>query len=454
MSSTQVSLLAEIGIPLLLFFVALSIRAIFAFLETTVTALRLFKLKELAQITGGRYSKLFHTLEKQPHRVIITTLIASSTADVTAAALATQVTETIFKHIHLPDGLGFSLGIGFASIAIIVFGEVIPKHLARSYGERVIGSLLWIINGVFYLLQPVATILIKFSDALIYFLERNTSGQKHMDKKEAEAITSEREVKFLIEYVHAEGLMEPEKSAMLCNIFELGNTPVKEICVPSVDIVLIDIATPVQEALKLFSKYRFTRLPVYQNSKDNIIGMVHLKDLFELLFKREINKNTRETSTDSRESNSETLLKDIIRPIIFVPESVKVNQLLREFRQKHMHLAIVLNEHGTVMGLITLEDVLEEIVGEISDEHESITAKIVPLAQGGWQVNASITLEELEIFLNIPFPAESSLTLAGFLIEQLQHLPKKGEKILYRDYWFIVEKANTRRIQQITIKKK
>jgi putative hemolysin len=446
MSSINTSLLAEIGLPLLLFFVALSIRAIFAFLETTVTALRLFKLKELAQITGGRYSKLFYTLEKQPHRVIITTLIASSTADVTAAALATHVTETLFKHINLPDGLGFSLGIGLASIAIIVFGEVIPKHLARSYGERMIGSLLWIINGVFYFLQPVATILIKFSDALIYVIE----GHKPADKKEAEAITSEREVKFLIEYVHAEGLMEPEKSAMLCNIFELGNTPVKEICVPSVDIVLIDIATPVQDALKIFSKYRFTRLPVYQNNQENIIGMVHLKDLFELLFKREINKSTREASSGTHD---QTVLKDILRPIIFVPESVKVNQLLREFRQKHMHIAIVLNEHGTVTGLITLEDVLEEIVGEISDEHESITAKIVPLAQGGWQVNAGITLEELEGFLNIPFPAESSLTLAGFMIEQLQHLPKKGEKILYRDYWFIVEKANTRRIQQITIKK-
>ena len=144
-------------------------------------------------------------------------------------------------------------------------------------------------------------------------------------------------------------------------------------------------------------------------------------------------------------------LKDIVRPIMFIPESVKVNQLLQEFRNEHMHIAIVLNEHGSVTGLITLEDVLEEIVGEISDEHELTTEKIVKLAQGGWLVDAGITLEELGEFLDITFQTEDSVTLGGFLTEQLQHLPKKGERISYKNYYFQIQRASDKRVNQVLI---
>ncbi|HEB41428.1 MAG TPA: CBS domain-containing protein, partial [Candidatus Dependentiae bacterium] len=131
---------------------------------------------------------------------------------------------------------------------------------------------------------------------------------------------------------------------------------------------------------------------------------------------------------------------------------MKVNQLLREFRQKHMHIAIVLNEHGIVTGLITLEDLLEEIVGEISDEHEPTAEKIIPLKNnGGWLVDASSTLEDLEEFLNISFESEDSVTLGGFLTEQLQHLPKKGERILYKDHYFQIQKASPKRVRQVLI---
>ena len=151
--------------------------------------------------------------------------------------------------------------------------------------------------------------------------------------------------------------------------------------------------------------------------------------------------------------NEDKPLKEIIRPIMFIPENIKINQLLREFRQQHMHIAIVLNEHGIVTGLITIEDILEEIVGEISDEHEPITTKITPLKEGGWLVNASIPLEEIEMFLDITFETEDSVTLAGFLTEQLQHLPKKGERLLYKNYNFQIQKASFKRVYQVLITK-
>lgn len=354
----QVPLLREIAIPSLIFLVALTIRSIFSFLETTITALRLFKLKELARITSGRYDTLFHTLEQTPHKVIITTLIASNIADVTSGALATHITETIFTRFNLPGGLGLFLGIGLASVALIFFGEIIPKNMARARGEQVIGSMLWLINGVFYMLKPLAGFLTHLSDFLLYRIEGKTAFSK---ASAGESVTSEQEIKFLIEYIHTAGLMEQEKGEMLRNIFDLGDIPVDKIAIPVSDIIFVTTDTPIAEVFNTFAECRLTRLPVYQKgastslTKKDVIGMVHLKDLFTVILNKE-----------------EKSLKDILRPIDFIQENSRVNQLLRTFRQQHIHIAMVLDAHNHVTGLITLEDILEEIVGEINDEHEAL----------------------------------------------------------------------------------
>ena len=422
--------LPKIIIPAVFFFLALATRGTFAFLETSITALRLFKLKELARSTK-KYEFLFQTLENNPHSVLNTTLIASNLSEVTTAALSAHITETIFSYFNLSSGLGFSIGIALGSMAIIVFGEIIPKNLARARGERTLGSMLWLVNGTFIILSPIAALLTRFSDFIL-----NKTHDKQKTENQDEWATSEKEIRFLIDYIHDKGLMESEKTKMISNIFELGSTPVKEIMVPATDIISIDVKASMQDALKVFTKHHFTRLPVYQDSPDNIIGMAHQKDIFFML-----------------SGHIEKELNAIIRPILFIPESVKINQLLGEFKQKHMHIAIVLNEHGSITGLITLEDVLEEIVGDISDEHELETEKITPLPEGGWLVDASIPLQELEDFLKISFTTQYSTTLAGFLTEHLQHLPKKGEKILYQNYHFQVHTASAKRVRQILVSK-
>ncbi len=423
------SLLQTLQIPIIFFFVSLATRAVFSFLETSITAMRLFKLKELSKKTD-HYKPLFQALEKTPHQVLVAILIANSLADVLTAALATQITETFFKSLQFSSGLGFFLGIGIATIAIIIFGEIIPKNLAKVRGERLFTSLLWLINLVFYTFYPLVTFLTRFSNAFLYKI----AGPSKTKGEGTAWISSEQEIQFLIDYIYQKGLMEEEKTEMLQNIFELGHTPVKEIMVPETDVISIPAKYSIQDTLRVFLKHKFTRLPVYEKQKNNIIGMVHQKDIFELL-----------------SHGQEKPLKEIVRPIMFIPESVKVNQLLREFRSQHMHIAMVISEHGGVVGLITLEDVLEEIVGEISDEHEPTTEKIAKLKQGGFLVEANITTEELGEFLNITFESEDSLTLGGFLTEQLQHLPKKGERILYKKYYFQIQKASKKRVQQVLI---
>lgn len=417
--------------PIIFFFIALSLRALFSFLETSITALRLYKLKELAK-SYSRYDGLFKSLETNPHRVLITILICNSLADVTTAALATNIMENFFKRFNLPDGLGFSIGIAVATVAILIFGEIIPKNLAKGRSEKLFTSTLWLVNIIFYLFYPIVTFINRFTS----FVVAKIGGHTGIEGA-SEWISSEREIQFLIDYIHSKGLIEEEKNEMLQNIFELGRIPVKEIMVPTTDIVTVTSDSTIKDTLKVFCDHPFTRLPVYEKKTDNIIGMVHLKDIFMILTKEP--------------ERADKLVQEILRPILFVPESIKVSQLLREFRLKHMHIGMVINEHGSITGLITLEDVLEQIVGELRDELEPQTEHIVPLKQGGWLIDASTPLEDVTDLLKITFETEGSVTLGGFITEQLQHLPKKGERLLYKGFYFQVQKASVKRVLQVLV---
>ena len=406
------------------FLVALAVCALFSFLETSITALRLFKIKELAESTQ-KYKELFQTIEKHPHRIIITILIVSSLANATSAALITHIMETLFARFNLSEGLGFSIGIFIATSSILIFGEIIPKNIARLHGEGLLKSTLWITNTAFYLLYPFVKFLTKISDFVT----------NRIGKKPSEHEPSEKEIQFLIDYIDEKGLMDPDKTEMLQNIFRLGKKPVKEIMVPEIDVITIDSTTKIKDALPIFTKYQFSRLPIFEKDPDNIIGIVYLKDIFLQLEQKAEDKT----------------IKDIIRPIIFVPESLKVNQMLKQLKQKHMHMAMVLTEYGGISGLVTLEDVLEEIVGEIADEYESISDKIITLKENEWLVDAAIPLETLAEVLNITFEAEDVFTLGGFITEQLQHLPKKGDRISYKEYCFQIQKASPKRVLQVLV---
>ncbi|MFT6765669.1 MAG: putative hemolysin [Alteromonas naphthalenivorans] len=413
------------------FTVSLLFCALFSFLETAVTALRLFNLKEIAKGTKG-YRLLFTTLEQEPQRVLISILIANSIANVTSAALITQVMEDLFARLQLSEGLGFSLGIAIATTAILIIGEILPKNIAQAYGSSLFKSTLWLINITFYLMYPLVIILSMLSNSIIGAMRKNDGSKDGAENM----LSSEKEIQFLIEYINKKGLMDSDKSQMLNSIFDLGNTKVEEIMVPEVDVLTLNVETTIDEALKVFAKYHFSRLPVYEGRADNIIGMVHQKDIFLLL---------------SLSQEEEKPLKALVRPILFVPESMRVNQLLRQFKQQRHHIAMVLNEYGGIIGLVTLEDAIEEIVGDINDEHESVAEHIVPLENGGWLIYAGVDLYEISKLLNIRFNNEDAITLAGFLTEKLQHLPRKGERFAYEGYVFQIQKSTPKRVVQVLV---
>lgn len=411
------SLTAEI----LLFLISLIFAALFAFLETAFTALRLFKLKEL-EFSVARYKALFESWEKNPQRILITILLANNFAHVLTSVLISHIMQRFLGQIGLP------IGVALATAMILIFGEIIPKSFAKTHHEKMFGSFLFLINSLFHLAYPLVTFLLKIAD---YFFSQ-LGGQHVLERQD---VISEKEIEFLIDYSDEKGIMEREKTEMLQNIFGLGQTYVKEILIPKTDMVLIAVDTEVDKVIEIFHNSRYSRLPVYEGKDDNIIGIVHQKDVFEMLYR-----------------GQKKLLKELVRPVLFVPETQKINQLLSEFLKKRMHMAIVIDEYGSVVGLATLEDIFEEIIGdEITDEHEIISTDIVPLERGGWLVSASVSLEKIEDLLKIKFNTKNSVTLGGFLAEKLQHLPRKGERVVFEGYCFQVQQASSRRVFQVLI---
>jgi putative hemolysin len=405
---------------------SLGLCALFSFLETSVAALRLFKLKEMAQ-ASGKYKKLFETLEHSPNSVLISILIAYNIFAVTSTLFSSYITEAISKMLHLSDQVGFLLGVIVSTTSILLV-DLVPKSFATRHGDSLFSSTLWMTNIVYHVFKPFVAVINKITEKITRLVNHDS------ESAQSDWVTSEKEIEFLIEYINQKGLMEKHKTSMLKSIFELGNTTIKEIMIPDTQIISISITSSQQEALDLFSKYQYTRLPVYEGNPDNIVGMVLQKDFFLVL---------------SRKENRE--IKDIVRPIIFMPESAKLLRALREFREQRLHMAMVINEYGGVSGLVTLEDIIEEIVGEISDEYEAVAEKIIPLKPRGWLVDASIELKELTDLLGISFQTAGALTLGGFLIEQLEHVPKKGEQVAYKNFHFQVQQASAKRVYQILI---
>ncbi|HBL99032.1 TPA: hypothetical protein DDZ86_05330 [Candidatus Dependentiae bacterium] len=411
------------------FVIALAFCALFSFLETSMMALRLFQLKELAQ-KSGKYPTLFKALEKDPNRLLNAILIAYNLANTIAATAGTFVIEELWARYQLPISLGYTVGVLIITALILFIGDIIPKNVVKSRGERYFESTLWLTNLTFYIMYPFVSLLGLFTNTIVRLITGESADAE-------EQVTSEKEIQFLISYIDEKGLMEREKTSMLQSIFRLSTTAARDIMVPAPDIVMIDAQQSINDAHKLFNRCQFSRFPVYKGDPNNVIGMLHFKDLLPQL----------------SQNNAEKLVKEFMRPILYIPESIRINQILQEFKSKHMHIAMIINEHGSITGMVTLEDILEEIVGEIHDEYESITEKIYPLPSGGWLADGSIELEKLSAPLKIQFDRSSNVaTLGGFMTEQLQHLPKKGEKLHYRGYVFLVQQVTKTKIVQVLIK--
>ncbi|TET10491.1 MAG: HlyC/CorC family transporter [Candidatus Atribacteria bacterium] len=407
----------------LLGFIILS--AFFSCTETALFSLNKLQLKKMQkeEENNWRVKSIIRLLD-DPQRTLISILIGNMFVNISASSLATYLAIKTFGNI----GIGIASGIMI--FTILVFGEIVPKSLAVANAEKISKRVAKPIEIISTGLLPLIKLFKVIISALYYFF-----GKRRV--KEKKEITEE-DLITLIDAGKDEGVIEEEEKEMIRNIFEFGDTMVKEVMIPRVDMACIPSDTKLDLILKLIKKMGHSRFPVYEETIDNIVGILYAKDLLGIY----------EQWYSSKDKFS---LKEIIRKTYFVPENKKIDELLDIFQKDRIQIAIAIDEYGGTAGLITMEDVVEEVVGEIIDEYDKEIKLFEIIGDNIVIADAIISIDKINEILNIEIPENDFETLGGFIFDLLGRVPKKGEKIKYQDCQMIIEQVVKNRIRRVKI---
>jgi len=394
----------------------LALSAFFSASETALALLSKAKPPSLAR-AGGWIADLLERMQENPNRFFTTIRIGNHLVNVAASCLATLITfQTVSSH-----ALGIATGI--MTLVILVFGEILPKSLAlRNHlliARLAVGPIYWLSK----LLYP----LVVFLNFIPRMAER-IQGPPRVT--EAELLT-------MVEAVEEDGQIKEREKELIHNIFEFDDTSASEIMTPRADMFVVDVHTTLD--LPAIFKSGFTRIPVIDGDMDHIIGILNIKDLL----------------LPSSGSPPAIDLRQIMREPYFVPEHKKLDKLLQGFKRRKQHMAIVVDEHGGVSGLITLEDALEEIVGEIIDETDVIETTIVPVAPGEWRVMGKTEIGEVneKLQMNIPDTGEYD-TFSGYVLNQTGRIPREEEEIPLGEFTAVVKAREGNRIIEYKVRKR
>lgn len=388
--------------------------------ETALTSVSRIKIKHLSE-EGNVTAKYLEKLLEHPNRFLATILFMNNLVNIGAASLATVLAANYFRH--------FAAGIatGITTIIILIYGEITPKSFAVQNAERIALLVARPIELLCRILFPFVRVFISISNFFIKIL-----GGKTL--REGPFITEE-EIKTIVSVGEEEGVIEEEEREMIHSIFEFGDTITREVMVPRTDMVCVEGNMSLQEVLSLIMLEGHSRIPVYEESVDNILGIVYAKDLLSYL----------------NEGKFDVSLKDLMRQAYFIPETKKVSDLLRELRKKKIHIAIVVDEYGGTAGLVTIEDLLEEIVGEIFDEYDLEETMIETIDENTVLVDARVGIDEINELLGVNLPDCECDTIGGFVFNLFGKVPVEGEKIKFEQLNFTIQKIGGRRIQKILI---
>ena len=409
--------------------------------ETGLTALGEVRARQLVE-SGGRRARLLRLWLEHPERVLSTLLIANNVFTIGAGALAGDIAAGVAAGAGVTPGTALAVATAVATAVVLFFGEIVPKTVAKRHPVRVALTNMPLVHFLYWALWPVSTGLVRATSALVGLF----GGGKNPP---APAVTSE-EIEYLIEVGTREGVLDEVKEELLNSVLEFADRVVKEIMVPRTRMVALDKEVPPEEVVRIVTENPYSRMPVYEGSVDNVVGILLVRDIIQELRKGPL-----------RGIPFERLLK----PAYFVPEQMKISRLLKEMQKRKTHLAVVVDEFGGTSGLVTLEDVIEEIVGEIQDEADVESAPIKALGDGNHLADATVPLRELEEYLNhaveglaqdreheIRFPEEGDYeTLGGFVTATAGRVPTVGSRIEWHGLTFTVRAGDDRRVTRIEI---
>ena len=400
--------------------VLLMLSAFFSSNETALTTANKIRLRALADDGNKRAAMVLDVTENHTSKMLSAILIGNNIVNISASSLSATLAYAF-------GGYMVSIATAILTVAILVFGEITPKNYATINAEKISLRYIGVIRFFMTIMTPVIIIINLFSRGIMRLLR--------VDPDAARKGMTEEELRTIVDVSHESGVIESGEKEMINNVFDLGDANAKDIMVPRVHVTFASVDSSYEELIRIFREDKFTRLPVYEDSQDNIVGILNMKDL--LLYDRDASFNVR----------------DIMRTPHFTYEYKSISELLVEMRESTFNIAIVLDEYGELAGIITLEDILEEIVGEIHDEYdEAEDEPLLCISDREYVIEGSMNLDDVNERLGTDLASEDYDSLGGFIIGRLDRLPEAGDEVVTEDgIRLVVDALEKNRIEKVHV---
>ena len=409
------------AIQIVVLFILLGLSAFFSSAETALTTVNRIRMRSLAD-EGNKRAKMVLKITDNSGKMLSAILIGNNIVNLSASSLTTTIAITFGAPMAV------AIATGIITVLILIFGEITPKTVATINSDKLSLVYAYPIHFIMTIVTPIS-IVINLLARVIFFIIRVDPNAK------PDAITEE-ELRTIVDVSHESGVIEEEEREMIKNVFDLGDARAKDVMVPRVNVIFADVDSTYSELIELFREHKFTRLPVYEETTDNVIGTINMKDL--LLY-----DNTREFQ-----------VCEFLRDAYFTYEHKNISELLVEMREASYNIAIVLDEYGETAGLITLEDILEEIVGEIHDEYDEYEEDELLTCINDFEyiLEGSISLDDLDDRLELKLESEEYDSLGGFIIERLDRHPEVGDEIVTESgLRLVVDSLDKNRVEKVHI---
>jgi putative hemolysin len=406
-------------LKLLIIIVLLILSAFFSSSETALTTVSRMRILSLAEEGNSSAVTLLKVIDNK-EKMLSAILIGNNIVNISVSSVTTILVTDLFGNYAV------SIATAILTVLVLIFGEITPKTLATINNEKLALRFASVVYWLMYILTPVIFLINKLS-SLVMKLFR-------IDKSEKKSTYTENELKTIVNVSHAEGVIEADEREMLQNIFEFGDRQAKDIMIPRLDVCMIDVDSTYEEIMDVFQANRYTRIPVYENTTDNVIGIINIKDL--LLYRHGESFN----------------IRNYLRQPYFTYEYKGLSDLLLEMKKASVNITIVLDEYGAASGLLTLEDLIEEIVGDIRDEYDyDEEDELRPINENEYIAEAHMKLDDLNDMLKINLSSPEYDSVGGFIIEKLDRIAKSGDIVETPDVTLIVDSINKNRIEKVHI---
>lgn len=395
--------------------------AFFSSAETAMTTVNRIRIQSLIE-QGDKRAIILDKVISNSSKMLSTILIGNNIVNISASSLMTTLTIQVLGNVYV------GAATGVLTLIILLFGEITPKTLASLHAEKIALSYAKIIYFLTVILTPVVFIVGKLGNGVMYLLRVDPNAKANP--------MTEHELRTLVNVSQEDGVIEREEKQMIYNVFDFGDSAAKDVMIPRIDMTFVDINATYDELMDIFREDMHTRFPVYEENTDNIVGIINIKDL--ILYPK----------------NQEFSIQKILREPYFTYEYKRTADLMVEMRKASVNLAIVLDEYGSTAGLVTLEDLLEEIVGEIRDEYDEDEEEDLKEIQPGKEYIAlgSAKLDDINEALSIHLESEDYDSVGGYIIEQLDSLPSQGQSVtLENGIRLVVDELDKNRIEVVHI---